>query len=733
MAYKKIMSSPYFIVASIVATFMAGLLLQGNIPGFSLATLGQTIAVAGYPISFIDSGTLYATHIGLPSPSPMSSLLAPALLMVMANIIGIDPINSYVLSFLVFYSAGFYGAYKLSRSLNASPIDSSLLALLWMSFPIVWNSSAYSHLHFAFVLFPFLMYVSITSVLYKENWQDIGSKKKILLFLLPTLTIFTDGYAFMFYAVTASIIIAYDLYVRWRHQVKFEGRLKVISLHIFSFSFAYILYAAYIGVTSYAASPIDFHRGWGVDLLYLLIPTHGVHFFWDSLGLAQMRNAAQHFGDASVWISSFMMPMIIFAVIFFRKIDSKIKWLAITIFLVSTYLALGPSLKLNAVRDVGTSSMMKASQATFSTGSALLYENIPGFKSMRATFRWVLVAFFALWFLLLLYIVKHNSKKNKIIILFLILLFIPDIRSHIEAKINSYRSYEKIRSDLLMPLVSATAPRQKIAFLPYRNDFMVNYIAPYSEIYTYNIGGDKNLELAKLNWPDELGNFVMGRFHPTFSEDILLLLLSDKDVVDAVVIPHVDMLWAAHQWPSETINDVERNFVVNKLTGFGVVDVEIFEFFTIVKLRNDLTPEQKNNVLASLEKEYCIRNCYDNNNFAHFALSHNGVLSDGMLVSDGKKGFLHFGPYLNFRAGLYVLTIEVLNCNLVSDDAFVDVVSEKGQRLHFKKNLRHTKSCSFTTEIELNNDHDDLEVRVFTGDGDFMILKSIQLKLKSIP
>lgn len=716
----------YINIACIFATFAFGLFLQGNIPGFSLATLGQTLVVAGYPISFIDSGTLYATHMGHPTPSPMSSLLAPSILMVFSNLIGFDPINSYILSFIIFYSIGFYGAYQLAKVLKIDTISSSLLVLLWMSFPIVWNSSGYSHLHFAFVIYPFLMYVAINSILYTTSKHKIPLKNKALLFLMPTLIIFTDGYAFMFYALSSSMVIVYRIFDRKGGVSGWNDPLQIIAIHFCSLLLAYLLYSQYVGITTYKASPIDFHRGWGVDLLYLILPTYGVHFFWDVFGLAQVRNPALHFGDASVWISSFMLPLIVATLIFFRKINTNLKWIALFIFIISIYMALGPSLKINAIRTVGESQMMSASQGLLATGNSFIYENVPGFKSMRATFRWVLVSFFALWLLLLTYIATNRSRKNPILILALVIMFLPDIRNHINSKINNYNSYEKIKTDLIEPLGSVLNPEQKIVFLPYRNDFMVNYIAPYLDIVTYNIGGDKNLELAKLSWPNKFDKFKMGQFHSSFAEDVLLLLLSEENIVDAVVIPHVDLLWAAHSWPRKEVDYVRRKDTISKIEKFDMLDIEFLEYFTIVKLQDNLTNNEKDRIRSEAAIKYCIENCYRINDFSFFDFTQNGVLKDGALISSGERGFLHFGPYSKFNKGIYSLSIEVQNCHIKSEGSFFDVVSNKGRKVHFKKLMLQTGSCNYIGKIKLEDNVDDLEVRVFANGDDMIILKSMQ-------
>ena len=77
--------------------------------------------------------------------------------------------------------------------------------------------------------------------------------------------------------------------------------------------------------------------------------------------------------------------------------------------------------------------------------------------------------------------------------------------------------------------------------MPYRNDFMVNYVAPRLGIRTYNIGQDKQLVAAREHWPETMRQFREGEIDSGFA-DRVLLLLAGRDA-DAVVLPYIDMLW----------------------------------------------------------------------------------------------------------------------------------------------------------------------------------------------
>ena len=101
-------------------------------------------------------------------------------------------------------------------------------------------------------------------------------------------------------------------------------------------------------------------------------------------------------------------------------------------------------------------------------------------------------------------------------------------------------------TELLDDLRGTLKPQERVAFLPFGNDFIINYLASQLDLRAYNIGGDKNLAQARLAWPPTLLEFPMLQVDSGFVPRVHALLQRDAD---AVVLPYFDMLWAAHHWP----------------------------------------------------------------------------------------------------------------------------------------------------------------------------------------
>src|SRR5690606_37520954 len=174
-----------------------------------------------------------------------------------------------------------------------------------------WNSAGYSHLHFGLALLPFLLY--ITHITFEKIEENRNWPLAIAYPVATILAVFTDGYTFMFYAVASSLYIIPITYKHFKNHRKKSFLLLLV--HVISFVISYFLYASYIGKLQYPSSNLDFFRGWGVDLSFLLIPSRGTHWIWDTFNLSLIRNDKVYFGDASVWISTFSAPIIILGII----------------------------------------------------------------------------------------------------------------------------------------------------------------------------------------------------------------------------------------------------------------------------------------------------------------------------------------------------------------------------------------------------------------------------------
>lgn len=708
------------------------LALHGAVPFFATPTLGQAVWSTGFSESFINTSlfSIYAENFGAPEPAAIAFGLAgayPASLFIAA---GLHAADAYSAMSALWLSVAFFGAWRIGMLLRLRPMLSILCAMLWMSMPIIWAHSGYSMLSLGIALLPFYFWTALLLFTHAPASLIRGALNGILFTLACVLAVFMDGYSFMMFAVGSSLL-AFYLFVRCgdlrRHLVTF-----VLPFHVFGFALAYVLYAAYIGTSQYDPAPLDFFRGWGVDLSFLVIPTRGLHWFWDILGWSVLRSGREYFGDASVWTTTFCLPLIIAGLVGWwrTKAQNKLATGFLLLALIGFYMALGPSLKIDSTRpyeliEAGRMHPLMSDDLAFGpTGSEWLSANLPGFKNMRAAYRWSALGMLGLWGLVAMMLSRVEGRGRLLwasMLMLLILLNLPPLEKKWKCDMRHRDMFLQIDADLVSDLKSDLKQGELVAFLPYRNDFLVNYLAPRLDIRTYNVGGDKNLSEARNQWPTTMKQFRMGLVDAKFSQRVLLLLARGE--ADAVVLPYIDMLWAAHAWPAPLKFKDDLAEPIHKLRESGFVAVEQREYYTVVRVLPQYLDTLAAGVLEQIMgAKLCLPSWSVRSDkfYPEKVLTQVGIVEDGALLTTGTKGFLHFGPYKSLQGGEYRIVVNGTAAMVRS--AWVDVVSKKGTVQHDKFSLSSATGGKpgvlLDDRIKLDVPVDDIEIRVFVGAED---------------
>lgn len=551
----------YFLFFILILVFI--LFVNGAIPFYALPTLGQAIWATGFSQSFINSSVIniYATNFGQPLPAAMVFGLAGGWPMGTLINLGLHPADAYSTIAAFWLGVAYFYAYKICRFLGVKSIISTMMAGLWLTMPTIWMHAGYSMLSWGIALLSFYYYRTMKLLLNNSNLDCKIVYYMFFYFISIIISIFMDGYSFMMFAVGSSILIGY-VYLfmpEYKRNILYFG----IPTHFISVLFSYFIYTNYIGRGAFDVSPIDFFRGWGLDLSFITIPSKGIVWLFDILDLSVSRTNKLYFGDESVWVTTFSFPIILVGIFSWwnsRKISSFSSGLLI-IAIFSFYMSLGPSLKINSTRTVemlqtipqDMSQLMAAELAIMPTGNAWVSENLPGFNSMRASYRWSALGIFMCWLLFSLYLGKRShSPRNAFISVTIILLLIltntPNLYQSWKKYNDNRTMFMRIDSELVAKLRNVVIPNELVAFLPYQNDFIVNYIASKLNIRAYNIGGDKNLQEAQKNWPP-----LMLDSRINLKERVVRLLLNGD--ASTIIIPYFDTLWAAHFWPCNNQSD----------------------------------------------------------------------------------------------------------------------------------------------------------------------------------
>jgi len=405
-------------------------------------------------------------------------------------------------------------------------------------------------------------------------------------------------------------------------------------------------------------------------------------------------------------------------------------------------MALGPSLKVDSTKPESLqiakpyqmSALMPADLAIVPTGNAILSEYVPGLKNMRAAYRWSALGMFGFWALVLLLLAQKRSRPAQMLIIgligFLIFNNLPNLSNQWQAAEYNRSMFLALDKDLVKPFSQDLKPGETVAFLPYRNDFLVNYLAPKLGIRTFNVGGDKNLDEARTHWPVIMQQFQMGQVDLGFSDRVAQLLV--KGDANAVVLPYIDMLWAAHTWPYPDKYQADLEPVENKLKASKLFEVVHRQHYAVVRLKPAYAAQADSPVLLDIlatdmpSPPFGLKV----DNFSPDSTLHQvGHVENGIMVTTGQTGFLAYGPYQPLNAGHYCLTVKG-EADVVKD-AWVDVVSHKGTIQHAKFPLliagNDSTGVLATGEVSLDASVDDFEVRVYVSTLDVVRMDGYEL------
>tara|TARA_R110002051_G_scaffold55802_1_gene103618 strand:+ start:2382 stop:4562 length:2181 start_codon:yes stop_codon:yes gene_type:complete len=687
------------------------LAIHGAVPGVSLPTLGQAVWLTGFAES-MSSGpliSLYADDFGIPKPAAIAFGLSGAFPCAVLIEFGMQPVNAYALVIATWLMVAFASAIWFCVRLGMSRRGAMLMAAVWITLPIIWTHANYSMLSIGFALIPAY---SLAALRLLDPY--VPAKRSILWFVLAcVLSIFTDGYTFIMFAAAFAIFFLVQTLCD-RSSMK-RLLVTVAPASILGFGGAYLLYSIFTGFLKYQSDSLDFFRGWGADIYYMLKPTKGILPFFDGIGFSTLRPQADHFGDSSVYWGTFLVPLLIMAAlsgIFLRRTQLKYAFAACAV--AGIYMSMGPSIKINSHRLPGMSATIPAEASGFPTGTGFLSAHVPGFKQMRASYRWIVLGQFGLWALGAAWLGDrrrsgHSEWTSYIFPSALLVVSAPSVGHELASKKGARTSYERFVDDTAF--LEGELKGMKVAFLPYGNDFAANLLAPLNGFKTYNIGGDKNLSAARKFWPEDILSASDAVFTPLAGEEFRELLSSNT--VDAIVVPDFNMLWDVHQWPPTNRRTAAVKKLADSLASDAYLEIKRYPLALIVKRGPAMTDYQG----SATQNEFCAgEKCWVLPASPEYGFhSQSGIFDESGVLTHGAPGFAIFGPYFPLRSGDYIL--DVYGTIFNEKNVVIEIDSSNGKSKHAHKQVSRivASDAKKITSIpfSLEQDVTDLEIRVY--------------------
>jgi hypothetical protein len=517
-----------------------------------------TMWISSFAQAFANDSLLsiHSHNFGLPYPAPIAFGLSAAYPQAVLIFIGMHPADAYSAIAGAWLSFAFWGAYRLARRHDVEFGLALLLAVFWITVPMIWAHAAYATLSLGIALIP--LYILATDTL-----MDTGISRSAKLirstayFLLAVAAVFMDGYSFIMFFIAAAI----TLLVRFTKSATKRSHLVFFTAPVMATSFAacYFLYRLYVGKLPLEPESLDVFRGWGVDLSFLIWPTQGSNLVADAIGLGAPRTTANYFGDTSVWESTFMLPTLGLGFWAWLKLRKTHEITHLTIIaLFAMYMAMGPSVKILSERIPGAPAeriygAMPVTFARMRTGSSIISRLVPGLNNMRASYRWGALGSGALWLMFVTYAGTRAPRKSSVVYLIVTaatLLNLPHIVDRFKMGVAARDTLVQAEEQLGKDLRGGVNKEELIAFLPFRNDFAIGYVVAREGLHSFNAAGDKNLMLAVKHWPSILKMFAVDTMDASFTDRIMLILFNRQ--VDVVAIPRADGPWGDHFWPCVT-------------------------------------------------------------------------------------------------------------------------------------------------------------------------------------
>lgn len=555
--------------------FVGTLAVNGFLPG--LAPSSVSLVLGAGNIQCLRAMGLarfvsYCHQVGEPLGSPMLTGLPQTFLGTALTYLPlIDPWRAWILVGSLSVLAGYVGAVAVLRRFGAPLPLASLGAFLYLvSLPVLLLKGYFYTLH-GFLIIPAATWALLASL--DAFGQGRRLRGSILAVVTMWLMVFTDGYSFISFAVLVLIVgIAWlcgDSTVRSKLWAGITWALATGT--------AALTYVAYVpGGATQTSQGLDSFRFYGADLLTMILPPPTIVWAskmpWAGLPRSLWGAADSQLGNYLGWVS---IALVVTAIVLGRLRAGAARRGEL-IALLSTavacaLLALGPSLKVGVKAPagmVGNHEPESSTTAWLPTG--WIYDHVPGFSDARATYRsigmtrWMLVVLAIVALTMLLR--TRAAKLVPLLALLLVVDSMPDLVAAVRSRSVAQDQSVLLRQTFGADLDSLLGPGDRVLMLPVGNDFLATAFVPFTGAAAFNVGVDKNYDLARARWPGEVRRTIASFDSADFPGPACALLHTDASVI---ILPFIDLRRGATELKTASTPDPVKIARAQKIAASG--------------------------------------------------------------------------------------------------------------------------------------------------------------------
>lgn len=602
-------------------SFYYVLLLHGFTPGRN-PTPALTFYGTGMIQCLRDQGlaslTQWCHAVGYPVGAPLLTGLPQIYVgWLLSYVPGVDVWAANSVSLALYDLLAMSGCFVLMRRWGAGRWIAVLASTLYLTSISILYLNGFAYTFTGYILLPFYLAAGIflmDAFGRGARWRPVAG-----MIMLALLMVFTDGYSFF----GAALVLCVTAFLRLlATRFSSPGAWWAMGTLVASIGFSAILYTVYVPGSAYeqGTAGLGVFRYLGLDVATLVIPVDS-SWYPGLLGIDGTRPPL--WGDGSNISSNYVgfsvLALALWLLVVGRRGLSRTSKVEVGALLVAGVVALvlsfGPALKVYEVaRQISPPWEVPASMTTLPLPTSWLYEHVPGFTEMRATYRWFLVTRFVTIVAACLALglisragiargkhgpstmdqpaTRTQSKRLQsglrgwrvagpvLVALALVFESSANVPYQLGVSENATVKVDYIRNGIVADARGLLRDDERVLFLPTENDRLADVVIPMTKAVSYNTGGDKNYGLARAAWPAKVKAAAVAYGSKNEQRTYCEALKGD---VHAIVLPYISLNYGALMTGDRSAEDRAMKRHALAIAGDGRFTAQAGAWMTVLR------------------------------------------------------------------------------------------------------------------------------------------------------